>query len=90
MNKPSALELNAEISRLRSLVPVGTFARTTQETIDVMIEELRVGVDQTADEWDELTPNQQEAVDDARRWKDGKTSIRPSESFGGLVKELAP
>ncbi len=86
--KKSKAEIEAEVTALRSLVPIGPHARRTKVKIEVAIEELTVGVDRTADEWSEMTDDEQDAVNEAWRWKEGECSNRPSEGWGNLVQPL--
>ena len=79
-------KIEKEIKALEALVPVGSRQHATQQKIDIMIEELRHGVDQTADEWNELPESERAAAEDARHWKEGDTEDRPSEGWGPLVK----
>ena len=83
--KPTKDQIAAEIAALKKLTPVGRFAGKTQETIRVQIEELEFGFDQTAAEWNELSDEDQMAVQDAINWKSGEDDTPPSKTFGGLV-----
>lgn len=85
MKKPTKEEIAAEIAALKNLKPTGKFARKTAETIRVQIEELEHDFDDTADEFEELSEEDQMAVTDARNWKFGDGADRPSETFAGLV-----
>lgn len=78
-------EIAAEVAALKNLKPVGAFARKTQATIDATIEALEDGIDETAEEWNELSDDAQSSALDAMRWRDGDTDEKPSESFTGLV-----
>ena len=79
-------EIKAEVGALRALVPVGPFARKTRRTIDLQIEALEQGMDDTADEWNELGDELQMAAMDALNWKSGDSSEHPSQGWGGLVQ----
>lgn len=85
MSKPTKDQIAAEIAALKALKPVGLFARKTAAAIELIIEELEHGIDQTSDEWHELTDEQQDHVLQAMAWKDGHNTDRPSEGWGGLV-----
>lgn len=78
-------QITSEIEALRKLKPVGTFANSTRSAIDLCIEELNFRVDDTADEWLDLSHTEQEAVLVTRRWKNGESDERPSEGWGELV-----
>lgn len=78
-------EIKKEIAALRRLKPVGQWQAKTAASIALAIEELETGVDQTADEWDELTDSQRDIVNTAKSWKDGDSDDRPAEGWGKLV-----
>jgi len=88
MPKKSKSEIEAEISALEKLTPVGRFAHKTAATIQVQLEVLRNGgvVGLTCDEWNDLTEEQQTTAYDVQNWVDGSNSTRPSADWGGLVK----
>lgn len=88
MRKTSA-EINEEIGRLRALKPVGPFRHKTSDTLELLVEELSSGVDDTADEWSELDLEKQDLVLAARDWVNGNSQSRPSEGWEGLVEEVA-
>jgi hypothetical protein len=77
-------EIEAEIKALKALKPVGDFRRKTAATIETAIEELEFGVDQTAEEWNELSDEQRDIVNVAAAWRSGEET-KPSEGWGGLV-----
>ena len=79
-------EIDQEIFNLRQLKPVGMHQERTAEKIRVMIEELEFGVDDTADEFEEMTDGEQDCVRQARMWKEGDTETKPSEGWGNLVR----
>ena len=83
--KRTKAEIAAEIAALKNLKPVGPFARKTQRTIAATVEALEDGIDETAEEWNELSYDAQSAALDAMRWRDGGTDEKPSEGFTGLV-----
>jgi hypothetical protein len=74
-------EIDREIKKLRAIKPGGIFKVRTQETLDLVIEELESGVDDTAGEWYELSDGQRDAVTAARLWKDGLRRCPPSKDF---------
>jgi DNA-directed RNA polymerase specialized sigma54-like protein len=78
-------EIKTEIEALKALKPTGRFANKTAESIALQIEELEYGVDQTADEWEELTYEQQSVVNDTIKWKEGHTKNPPSKEWHGLI-----
>ena len=87
MKKPTKDQTAAEIAALKKLVPVGLFARKTAASIEIAIEALNDEVDETSDEFNvELTDEQREMAMDAINWKNGVTSHKPSEGWGGLVR----
>jgi hypothetical protein len=79
-------EIDEEIFALKALKPVGMFRRQTQKKIDLTIEELEDGVDDTAGEWSELSDDEQATVHDARCWKNSGGEGRPSDGWGTLVE----
>jgi hypothetical protein len=81
------IEVEKEIAALKALKPVGWHKQQTAEIIAVAVEELKYGVDQTAEEWNELTDSQRDAVREAIAWRDGEKDV-PSEGWGGLVARL--
>ena len=78
-------EIKAEIEALKVLKPIGRFADKTSESIALQIEELVCGVDQTSDEWEELTEEQQSLVNNTIEWKEGRAKNPPSKEWCGLV-----
>jgi hypothetical protein len=79
-------EIETEIAALKALKPVGPFKDKTAGSIAAAIEELLNGVDDTADEFEEMPENEQQLVWDARYWKDGDSDEKPSEGWGQLVE----
>ncbi len=86
MKKRTKEEVAAEIAALEKLKPVGPFARKTAETISIQIDALKCGVDDTAEEWDELTDEQQMAARDAENWANGDEIPAPSKDWGALCE----
>jgi hypothetical protein len=85
MKKPTREQIDKEIKALKALKPVGAHAGATRNKILYAIQELEFGVDQTAEEWLDLTDSEQETVESAKAWKEGHTKDRPSEGWGALV-----
>ena len=79
-------EIDQEIFNLRQLKPVGMHQDRTAAKIKMMIEELEFGVDDTADEWEEMTDGERDSVLQTRMWKEGDTETKPSEGWGNLVR----
>jgi hypothetical protein len=84
--KPTKKEIESEIAKLESLVPVGPFAQKTMESIDLQIETLRNGMDDTCDEWNDFTEEQQMLIQDTDAWKNGYRENKPSKEWGSLVE----
>lgn len=85
MSKPTPKQVESEIAALLALTPVGPFKAKTADTIEIQVDALRHGVDDTAAEWEEMGDEMQMAAMDAVNWKDGSSKERPSEGWGGLV-----
>lgn len=77
-------EVAAEIEALLELKPQGTWAAKTARTIKLQVEALRGEWDTTADEFFELSDENQMAINDADAWKRGDMEDRPSEGWGDL------
>lgn len=77
-------EIAAEIQALKALKPTGRFKRKTAATIAAAIEELEHGVDQTAEEWSELSDEQRDIVNVAAAWRSGEET-KPSVGWDDLV-----
>lgn len=84
--KKTQEEINQEIAALQKLKPIGKFAYKTAGTISVQIDTLKSGLDDTCEEWEELSDEQQDAARDADNWKNGDTKEKPSEGWGGLCE----
>ncbi len=78
-------EIEQEVKALKALKPVGTFKDKTARSIELAIEELEHGYDDTAEEWNELTDEQRDIVNCTRRWKEGDSDENTSEGWGALV-----
>lgn len=77
-------ELKSEIEALQNLVPFGRWAGKTRQTIKLQIETLQGQWDTTADEFFELSEENQMSINDAEAWKNGQSEDRPSEGWGDL------
>lgn len=86
MKNRTRSEITAEIEALKRLKPCGVHKHTTQAKIDIAIEELTFGWDQTAEEWNELSDGERDAVNVALSWKEGHSHSRPSKGWGSLVE----
>lgn len=84
MKKPTKDQIAAEIAALKKLKPVGPFARKTAETISVALDTLAGEVDETAEEFNDLTEDQRDVYYTARNWLNGEDSHKPSEDWDGL------
>lgn len=79
-------EIESEITSLKALKPAaGRLKESTKRQIELAVEELEHGFDDTAEEWDELTHSEQDIIKVARRWKEGGRE-KPSEGWGKLVE----
>lgn len=81
----SKQEIAAEIEAVKLLKPVGPHARSTQKKLELVLEELTYGVDDSAEEWNELRDTDQDLVNTTRLWKEGDSDDRPSQGWGPLV-----
>ena len=79
-------EIKTEILALKALKPVGKFANKTANSVNLAIEELEFGVDDTADEFNDLDDSDKDCVRFTRIWKNGDSEDRPSRGWGELVK----
>jgi len=79
-------EWGDEIAALEALTPVGRFAMKTAGTIEIQVDALKHGVDETSIEWEEMGDEMQMAAMDAFNWREGYNDERPSQGWGGLVK----
>lgn len=84
--KPSKSDIAAEVTALQGLVPVGPNARRTAAAIEIQIEALQHGVDETAAEWNDLSESEQIAATDAASWANGTSREKPSTGWGSLCK----
>ncbi len=79
--RPQA-KIDAEIAALelaKSYAPKRTmFGDDNHKKIDLQIEELRDGIDDTCEEWEDFNYKQQQAILEARKWKEGDSDDTPS------------
>jgi hypothetical protein len=85
MTKRTQEQVNVEIAALeacKSYVPrYSAFRDDNHEQLDLQIEELQHGIDDTAGEWEELDSSEQDAVFEARDWKEGASDEAPSSGW---------
>lgn len=78
-------EIEAEIKALeacKAYAPSHTiFGDDNHRNIDLQIEELRDGIDDTSDEWDDYLEREQSAIMHARDWKNGDENESPSSGW---------
>lgn len=86
MTRPTKDQIKEEIAALKALQPIGRFAEKTKGTIDLVVDELEHGIDQTSEEWTELSDEHRDAVLQAEAWKRGLNGTLPSTGWEGLVK----
>lgn len=76
-----------EIVKLKALKPVpGPHEAKVARMLELSIEELEHGFDQTAGEWDELTDEERDTIQHAADWRDGYAAGEPSKEFVPLVQ----
>lgn len=69
----------AALEACKSYIPKETaFGDNNHRNIDLQVEELRFGIDNTAGEWDEFSDSEQSAILEARDWKNGDVDEPPS------------
>lgn len=85
MPERSTTEIEAEIKALeacKTYIPRNTaFGDNNHRNLDLQIEELRDGIDDTADEWDDYSECEQSAIMEARYWKEGDEDKSPSSGW---------
>jgi len=78
-------EIEAEIKALeacKAYIPRTTFfGDNNHRNVDLQIEELRDGTDDTADEWNDFSESEQSAIMEARYWKEGDEDESPSSGW---------
>lgn len=89
MTKPSnertEQEIELEIKALeacKAYIPrTNAFGDNNHRKLDLQIEELRDGIDDTADEWNDYSEGEQRAIMEARYWKEGDEDESPSSGW---------
>jgi hypothetical protein len=86
MSKPrTQQEIETEIKALeecKAFVPHHSkFGENNHKKIDLAIEELRDGFDDTAEEWDEMDDWERDAISEAKNWKNGEEDESPSSGW---------
>ena len=78
-------QIEAEIAALtacKTYIPHYTkFGDDNHRNVDLQIEELRDGIDDTAGEWDEYNDNERDSIMEARNWKEGDSDESPSSGW---------
>lgn len=78
-------EIESEIKALQACkhyIPRRTaFGDDNHSNVDLQIEELRHGVDDTAEEWNGYSEGEQSAIMEARYWKEGDENESPSSGW---------
>ncbi len=78
-------QIEAEIKALeacKSYIPRTTaFGDNNHRNVDLQVEELRDGIDDTTDEWNDYSESEQSAIMDARYWKEGDEDESPSSGW---------
>ena len=81
-------QIAAEIQALKdckSYVPkMSAFGDDNHRNIDLQIKALKEGVDETSEEWRELSHSQQSAICEAINWKEGEEDESPSSGWDYL------
>lgn len=85
MSERTKKQIQAEIKALevcKTYIPRTTaFGDNNHRNLDLQIEELQYGIDDTAEEWNDYSDSEQEAIMDARRWKEGDEDESPSSGW---------
>lgn len=88
--KPTQSEIKTEIKSLeacKAYAPkTNFFGDNNHHNIDLQIEELSDGFDDTAGEWDELSESEQGAIMEAKNWKEGYERDSPSSGWKEFKK----
>jgi hypothetical protein len=92
MSKRTPEQIVSEITALdacRGFIPrYNVFGENNFHTLDLQIEELRHGIDDTADEWNDFSEGEQDSILEARRWKEGDCEESPSSGWGTFTNPL--
>jgi hypothetical protein len=86
MARKSKQEIETEIKKLKALKPVGSYRSKIAGEINSAVEELELGVDQTAEEWNEMTWEERDTVQQTIDWKNGDNPQALSEGFKGCCE----
>lgn len=85
MTERTQTEIELEIKALetcKTYIPRTTaFGDNNHRNLDLQIEELRDGIDDTADEWNDYTEGEQSAIMEAHYWKEGDEDESPSSGW---------
>ncbi len=85
MPERTQTEIEAEIKALeacKTYIPRQTaFGDDNHKNVDLQVEELRDGIDDTADEWNDYSEGEQSAIMEARYWKEGDADESPSSGW---------
>lgn len=85
MPKRTQEEIEAEIKALeacKAYIPRETaFGDDNHRNVDLQIEELRDGIDDTCAEWDDFSESEQSSIMEARYWKEGDEDESPSSGW---------
>lgn len=94
MKSRTEAEIQAEITALRkckAYAPrMSAFNDNNHTNIDLQIEELHCGIDDTADEWEAFTESQQSAILEARDWRNGDSDESPSSGWDNYKPKETP
>lgn len=63
------------------------FGTDNHRKIDLQIEELTFGIDDTNEEWDDLSDEEQSAIREARNWREGEDDESPSSGWDIFKKK---
>jgi len=85
MTPKTKQEVAEEILRLKALKPRGLFKNDTAKKIELAVEALKDGLDESAEEFGDLSESEQDVAREALRWRAGESKARPSEGWGELV-----
>lgn len=81
------LEINA-LQACKGYIPRTTgFGDNNHQNLDLQIEELRDGIDDTADEWNDYSEGEQSAIMEARCWKEGDKDESPSSDWDNYKRD---
>lgn len=85
MSERTQKQIADEIKALeacKSYIPRNTiFGDNNHRNVDLQIEELRYGMDDTAEEWNDFSESEQSAIMESRRWKECDGDETPSSGW---------